>query len=171
MNQIIDCEVGGRLYKNVHFKNMGFSFKQIKWTFWDKLTWPFYKCRRALKDCFYTCKRAFERVKDGYDYMDVVSLDYSFLLRYEKILKDFRKHNNGYPGTMSDIEEWDKILDEMIYHLHYMNENNVEDELQTYVKDKENSYIIVGRTVFNIMEEHRKEFFELFSKYFYNLWY
>jgi hypothetical protein len=170
MNQIIDCEVGGRLYKNVHFKDMGFSFEKIKWTFWDKLTWPFYRCKRVLKDWFYACKYAFERVKDGYDSRDVFSLDYSFLLRYEKILKDFRKYNNGHPCHMTE-EEWDKILDEMIYHLHYMYEENVENELQTYVKDKENSYIIVGRTVFDIMEEHRKEFFDLFSKYFYNLWY
>ena len=170
MNQIIDCEVGGRLYKNVKFKDMGFSFKKIKWTFWDKLTLPFYRCRRVLKDLFYACRYAFERVKDGYDSRDVFSLDYSFLLRYEKILKDFRKYNNGHPCNMTE-EEWNKILDDMIYHLHYMIEENVENELQTYVKDDENSYIIDGRTVFNIMEEHRKEFFELFSKYFYNLWY
>ena len=170
MIKYIDCEVGGRFYEDVEFKDIGFSFNEIKWTLWDKITLPFYRCRRLFKGWFYECKYAFERVKDGYDSRDVFSLDYRFLTKYEKILKDFRKYNNGVPHGLKE-DEWNKILDEMIYHLHYMDENNIEDELQFYVKDEENSYIIVGRTVFEIMEEHRKEFFELFSKYFYSLWY
>lgn len=168
MIKYIDCEVGGRFYEDVEFKDIGFSFKKIKWTLWDKITWPFYKYRRLIKDWFYKCKWAFERVKDGYDSRDVHSLDYFFVLKYEKILKDFRKYNQGIPYGLTE-HEWNKIIDELIYHIHYMDENNIEEELQEYVADEETSYIIVGRTIFEIMEEHRKEFFELFSKYFYNL--
>lgn len=170
MIKYIDCEVGGRFYQDVEFKNLGFSFKDIKWTFWDKITSPFYKLRRLLKDIKYKIKYAFERIKDGYDSRDVFSLDYNFIWRFEKLLKEFRKYNNGVPYEMSE-EEWNKILDEMIYHLHYMDENNIEDELQFYVKDEKDSYIIVGNTVYEIMCEHKDEFFMLFSKYFYNLWY
>ena len=170
MIKYIDCEVGGRFYQDVEFKNMGFSFKNIEWTLWDKITLPFYKFKRVSKDCWYYFIRMCVRINDGYDARDVFSLDYSFVIKYENIFKDFRKYNNGVPYGLKE-DEWNKILDEMIYHLHYMDENNIEDELQFYVKDEENSYIIAGRTVFEIMEEHRKEFFELFSKYFYSLWY
>lgn len=170
MIKYIDCEVGGRFYQDVEFKNMGFSFKDIEWTLWDKIALPFYKFKRASKDCWYNFKRMCERIKDGYDARDVFSLDYNFVIKYEKILKDFRKYNNGIPNGLTE-HEWNKILDEMIYHLHYMDENNIEEELQYYVKDEKESYIVIGTTIYEIMEEHRDEFFKLFSKYFYNLWY
>lgn len=170
MIKYIDCEVGGKLYKNVEFKSLGFHFNNIKWNLLDKITWPFYRLRRILKDAKWSIKYAFERVKDGYDSRDVFSLDYNFIWRYENILKDFRKYNNGFPCSMTE-EAWNKIIDNMLYHLHYMYENNVEDELQAYVKDEKDSYIVVGTTIYDIMKEHKDEFFKLFSEYFYSLWY
>lgn len=62
MAKYIDCEVGGRFYKDVEFKNVGFSFNEIKLSLWDKITLPFYRCRRLFKDWFYECKYAFDRV-------------------------------------------------------------------------------------------------------------
>lgn len=170
MIKYIDCKVGGKLYKDVEFKSLGFHFNDIKWNLWDKITLPFYKLRRVLKDVKWAIKYAFERIKDGYDSREVFSLDYHFIWRYEKILKDFRKYNNGVPYGLQE-NEWNEILDKMIYHLHYMDENIIEDELQLYVKDEKESYTVVGTTIYDIMKEHKDEFFKLFSEHFYSLWY
>lgn len=168
MIKYIDCEVGGKLYKDVEFKSLGFHFNDIKWNLWDKITLPFYRLRRVLKDVKWSIKYAFERIKDGYDSREVFSLDYNFIWRYKKILKDFRKYNNGIPYGLQE-KEWNEILDKMLYHLQYMDENNVEDELQFYVKDEKESYTVVGTTIYDIMKEHKDEFFKLFSEHFYSL--
>ena len=64
-------------------------------------------------------------------------------------------------------EEWDDIIDEMIYHLHYMNEEVVVEELERDVPD---DWSASYKTVNYILDKHKDAFFELFSKYFYHLW-
>ena len=59
-------------------------------------------------------------------------------------------------------------LDEMIKHLTLMNENNVMSELKKGMPDSfEPNY----KTVIDVMNRHKEEFFALFSKWFYKLWY
>jgi hypothetical protein len=65
------------------------------------------------------------------------------------------------------VEEWDAVIDEMLYHLKYMDEETVTEELEKNVpEDWSASY----RTVNPILEKHKDAFFKLFSKYFYDLW-
>ena len=64
-------------------------------------------------------------------------------------------------------EEWNNIIDEMIFHLRYMDEEKVDEEL---CKDVPDNWIPCVPTIDMITEKHKDEFFKLFSKYFYNLW-
>ena len=125
---------------------------RIKFKYWD--------IHRAIKF-------GFQRMFRGYSNQELYSFYYCFVERYIKILKDFKKHNIAYPINLNE-EQWDKILDEMIYHLEMMDEENVIKQLSKNMPD---DFIPNYKTVFEIMERHRKEFFNLFSENFYNLWY
>ena len=102
----------------------------------------------------------------GYDDTEVFNTDLTFIDRYLKILKDFRKNHYGYPLSITN-EQWDDILDEMIKHLSLMTEDNVETELKKGMPD---SFEPDYKTVNEIQDKHKDEFFKLFSKWFYNLW-
>ena len=103
---------------------------------------------------------------NDYDSIDRYNTFEKFTERYSKILNDYRKNHWGYPYKVSS-DEWDNIIDEMIYHLHYMDEDNVENEL---CKDVPENWTPTWKTVNEIMERHKDEFFKLFSKYFFDLW-
>lgn len=102
----------------------------------------------------------------GYDYVDTFETFAKFIERYTKILTEYRKMHVGYVGTMTN-EEWEAIIDEMLYHLKYMDEETVTEELERYVPD---NWHASSKTVAEIMDKHKNAFFELFSKYFYHLW-
>lgn len=118
-------------------------------------------------DTYRTIKFGFQRMFRGYSNQELYSFHYCFVERYIKILKDFKKHNVAYPTNMTE-EHWDEILDEMIYHLEMMDEDNVTESLKRAMpEDWEPAY----NTVWEVMERNRKAFFALFSEYFYNMWY
>jgi hypothetical protein len=103
----------------------------------------------------------------GYSNQDLYSFYSNWVERHLKILKDFKKSTVGYPWNMT-AKQWDEILDEMINHLEMMNEDRVAESLS---KGMPETYKVDYKAVWEIMERHREEFFKLFSKYFYNLWY
>jgi hypothetical protein len=142
------------------------SFKDKLEDIWLNICWPFRKIKWWIRDIYWEIRYAFQRAIRGYDYVDTFETFAKFTERYEKILKDYKKHHYGYPGDMS-VEKWESIVDDMIYHLHYMDEQNVEDELS---KKMPEDWVPSSITVYEIMERHKDEFFKLFSKYFYNLW-
>lgn len=142
------------------------TFKDKLEDLWDTITWPFWKTRRWIIDTYWEIRYGFQRMFKGYDSVDTFDTFAKFTERYEKILKEYRVHHYGYTASMTS-EEWDSIIDEMIYHLHYMDEHNVEDELS---KGMPEDWIPSSITTYEIMERHKDEFFKLFSKYFYNLW-
>jgi hypothetical protein len=128
-------------------------FKRIEFLYWD--------IHRAVKF-------GFQRMFRGYSDQDLYNFYDNWIERHLKMLKDFKTSTWGYPMNMDTPEQWDEILDQMISHLELMNEDRVIESLkQGMPEDWEPSY----NTVWEIMERHRKDFFELFSKYFYNLWY
>lgn len=104
----------------------------------------------------------------GYDSVDVFETFAKFRERYTKILTEYRKWHCGIPMEFEDSEEeWDNIIDEMLYHLHYMDEETVTDELEKGVPD---DWSASYKTVDYVLNKHKDAFFELFSKYFYCLW-
>lgn len=133
---------------------------------WWNIKTPFYKMKRKITNIYYKVRYGFERMFNDYDSIDRYNTFEKFTERYSKILTDYRKNHWGYPYKVSS-DEWDNIIDEMIYHLRYMNEDNVESEL---CKDVPENWTPTFKTVNEIMERHKDEFFKLFSKYFFDLW-
>lgn len=135
------------------------DLKELKWTKWDTFTsWVWYRPVRRIKHIFYEIKYGFQRMFRGYDDTEIFNLDWAFIDKYTKILQDFRESTCGYPGTMTE-EEWDAILDRMIFLL--LEIQNVYDDIN-FEDYKEKDKII---------EADKNEFFELFSKHFFHLWY
>lgn len=142
------------------------TFKDKLENLWDTITTPFYRIKYKVLDIYWEIRYGFQRMFKGYDYVDTFNTFDKFIERYSKILADYRKKHWGYPGKLTE-EEWDNIVDEMIYHLKYMGEETVIDELE---KDVPNEWSVSGKVVYEIMDKHKNAFFELFSKYFYDLW-
>ena len=64
-------------------------------------------------------------------------------------------------------EEWDAILQDMCKHLYMMDEDNVTESLKTGMPEGWEPYI---DSIYEIMERHKNEFFDLMKKHFYDLW-
>lgn len=133
---------------------------------WDVITTPYYKAKWWIKDTYWEIRYGFQRMFKGYDSVDTFETFAKFRERYIKILTEYRKHHIGYDAEMTE-EEWDNIIDEMIYHLHYMDEETVTEELEKGVPD---NWSASPKTVNCVLDKHKDAFFELFSKYFYHLW-
>lgn len=133
---------------------------------WYIITLLFYRLKRKIRDIYWEIRYGFQRMFKGYDYVDTFETHSKFIDRYYKILTDFKKNLHGHPGHMTE-EEWNNILDQMLFHLYYMNEDHIEEEL---CKDAPESWIPTWNTSGEIMEKHKNEFFKLFSEHFYDLW-
>ena len=153
-----------------------FTFKRSDWwtpkkknvfeKVWDIITTPYYKAKWWIKEAYWEIRYGFQRMFKGYDSVDTFETFSKFIERYTKILSEYKKYHVGYCSEMTE-EEWDNIIDEMLYHLHYMDEETVTEELE---KDVPEDWHASYKTVNYIMDKHKDAFFELFSKYFYNLW-
>lgn len=138
-------------------------------------------------------------MKRGYSDYDVWDIDYWFLGIMPKMLKQLRDTTHSaplLPNTTEETchEEWKNILSRMIFLLGEMDEDNCsyenqyEEEYQNYLESRYSiknykkeldseedkklfkKYIGEENNKFTYMELCKKEFFELFSKYFRNLW-
>ena len=133
---------------------------------WDIITTPYYKAKWWIKEAYWEIRYGFQRMFKGYDSVDTFETFSKFIERYTKILSEYKKYHVGYCATMTE-EEWDAVIDEMLYHLKYMDEETVTEELEKNVPD---DWSASYKTVNPILEKHKDAFFELFSKYFYDLW-
>ena len=142
--------------------------KEMNWLekVWDAITTLYYKVKRNIKDAYWEVRYGVQRMFKGYDSVDTFETFAKFIERYTKILTEYRKTHVGYVGTMTN-EEWEAVIDEMLYHLYYMDEWHVIEELE---KDIPNDWSASLKTVNEILDKHKNEFFQLFSEYFYNLW-
>lgn len=135
---------------------------------WDAITTPYYRIKNWVRDAYWKIRYGFQRMFKGYDSVDTFETFAKFIERYTKILNEYRKNHCGIPmGFENSEEEWDKVIDEMLYHLHYMDEQTVTEELE---KDVPDNWTVKSKSVYEVMNKHKDAFFELFSKYFYDLW-
>lgn len=142
------------------------TFKDVVEKIWDTITTPYYVVKRKVRDVYWEIRYGFQRMFKGYDSVDTFETFAKFIERYTNILTQYRKRHVGYCSEMTE-EEWDNVIDEMLYHLHYMDEETVTEELE---RDVPESWSASHITVYEVMDKHKNAFFELFSKYFYNLW-
>lgn len=155
---------------------------------------------------FYDIKNAWQRANKGYCDKDLWNIDNWFLNIIPKMLTEFQKKTDGYPGNMT-MEEWDNILSEMIKHFKNANEETCDfsnmyekQYVDTVVKDfyhknfeiekepDEDGFYTVDMSIlpeheeinkrYREIEDQREEYieeelskaFEMFIKYFHNLW-
>lgn len=134
---------------------------------WDAITTTFYRIKHKVRDIYWKIRYGFQRMFKGYDVVDTFETFAKFIERYSKILNDYKKHHWGYPGGDITEEAWESIIDEMLYHLKYMDQETVILELE---KDVPDDWSVSVKNTYEIMDKHKDAFFELFGKYFYYLW-
>jgi hypothetical protein len=127
----------------------------------------------------YYFKQIFYLIKHGYDNSAVWNINSWFVDNMKNILMEYEKNRVGTPILVENFpwgdakneeeekiikkneEEWKRIINRMIELLNLMDESNdAYDDLEykDWKKDQEK------------MKAAKNEFFELFSKYFYDLW-
>jgi hypothetical protein len=83
--------------------------------------WIFYRIidffKYLPKEIKWFCQRGIR----GYSDYDTWDMDYWFLNTVVPMLKSLRKNKHGYPGNITQ-EEWDNILDKMIFYFTEANE-------------------------------------------------
>lgn len=138
------------------------------------LTWGLFEYKgmsfpNIVKNIFHDSRIVIKRtkflLKNGYPEPATWETFHWFIKVMKKILINYRYHRTGTPFLPTDdcdldycIKEWDDALDCMIDLLDKMDETN------PIYKGKSFNYV-APKTV-----AAKDEFFELFSKYFFNLW-
>lgn len=164
-----EIEIAGEIIEVEYFEsNLNYSpTKRSKLSnLWFNITLPFYRLKRKIKDIYWEIRYGFQRMFKGYDYVDTFELHSKFIDRYYKILTEYRNTMHGHPGYMNE-HQWYAIIDQMLFHLYYMDEDHVDEDL---CKDVPENWIPCWDTSATIMEHHKNEFFKLFSEHFYDLW-
>lgn len=141
----------------------------VKLSCWDRLVVPFYRCRWSIREKWTDLQYRCQRFKRGYASCDVWELRTWFVYTLKPMLQDLRIHRTGHPEALTD-EEWDEILGEMARLLDLMDiwdDKAVRNQLG--VSEADRSY----ETEMQISEQKREaaeRFFQLFSKWFWDLW-
>ena len=115
-----------------------------------------------LRSKWFNFKWRCQRFKRGYADVDVWGIDTWFVNTVGHMLRQLAD-GHSYPMECSGPEEWEEILMDMYWSLWHMNEDNVAAELKP---EFQTDY----QLIYKIMNENKDHFFELFSKWFYNLW-
>ena len=136
----------------VHKKSKMFLTMPSKKRYWFNLN--------GIKTFFREIRWAFQRMKYGYSECDVWNIDSYFLQTIVPMLEDLQRNGISYPGGIT-FEGWKDILDDMIYHFLEGNEDTCSKTIKDF-KDwcEYNNYI----------NTHLNKGFELFIKYFRDLW-
>ena len=146
-------------------------------------------------------KFRFQRFQKGYSDKDLWNMFDWFMEVTKPMLVEFRKTHHGSPATLGENytnedgllvndkchEEWDAILDRMIFLITEMNEetcsmkNQYNEEIERWYEIENynrepkyekihNLYCEREAEIIEYRDKCKDEFFELFSKWFWNLW-
>lgn len=84
---------------------------------------------KHINHYYWQLKYACQRFVKGYDSLDVIGVDYWFSTTLENIMKDFNKHNIGYPQgctfdgfKVNTPEDWDAVLKDFYETIKMYNE-------------------------------------------------
>ncbi len=143
----------------------------------------FYKIIDFFKYLPQEIKYFWQRGIRGYSDRDVWGIDDWFLNIIVPMLEQLKEVKQGYPPDLTS-EQWDEILDRMIFCFKEANEetcsmvNEYETDfmfeiygnLEKESKELENNYFERAEEIENYQLQMKKEAFKLFSKYFHALW-
>lgn len=131
------------------------------------------KLHYKLANIIYDFRSRRQRFARGWADGDVWNMNDWFIKTVEPMLKHLRDNGCGVPNELYDEgldsrEQWEAVLDEMVRCLHLMDEENVRMALGLYRRHglSYDEHKRIGDT----MEENKNRFFELFSKWFFDLW-
>ena len=155
---------------------------------------PFRKIKRFFKNI----KRCIRRCRCGYCDHDVWNMDSWFLAVIPDMLSELKETTHGYPANLEGGEEkWAEILGRMIFLFNEANEDkcsrknpyeeayfasfynnppviNDDNALQfsdkPEDKDITKKYLDEDKAIWKYRNECKNEAFELFSKWFWDLW-
>lgn len=101
-----------------------------------------------------------ERLTQGFDSTELWSLSNTISQFVLPRLKEFKKIHHGYPGSIKNPQEWDELLDDMIFAFEY--------HLDDY---NEKSYVSKDGSLIDT-EDYSKFKFGItkFAEYFMDLW-
>lgn len=113
-----------------------------------------------------------QRFLRGYSYGDVWDMDFWFIHTVKPMLIHLREHSYSIPAEFENNERgWHDVLSNMISCLDMMDQTKVYKFLGFGdFGERINITLEDHKHVDDIMEANKNRFFELFSKYFYNLW-
>lgn len=124
-----------------------------------------------ISDLFYKIKWGLQKIFRGYSDIEIWNLDDTIIDFVLPRLKVFRKQTNGYPPNLGSFEEWEDILDKIIWAFEYYNQDSTYFDLKEKYGDEKTE---TGRfrylEEYEALEERAEEGFELFGKYFRNFW-
>ena len=131
----------------------------------------YYKIINFFRDIWWSFRERCQRFKRGYAYVDAWNMFEWFIQTIKPMLVHLKIHGIGCPMDFNSRDDWCVVIDEMINCLDLMDEDKV---YEFYGFDKIEDYKCMTtedfQKVYKTMEENKNRFFELFSKYFYDLW-
>lgn len=134
----------------------------------------YYRIKSAIRDAYWDFRRRCQRFKRGYAYGDVWDMDFWFITTVKPMLIHLRDHGIGVPNELyvdedgNERAKWEEVLTEMIHCLDMMDEYSVRRGLDLWYGKSLTTADY--QRISNTMEGNKNRFFELFNKYFYNLW-
>ena len=142
----------------------------IKYTWWEKLLRPFFVMKIRMKERSAQGKYRRQRADKGYSDFDLWEIRTWFVHRIVPMLREMSDKANNHPEEM-EFEEWQSLLRHMADLAETM--DTWEDgALRKKLGIDEEDYSV--ESLYRISDEKEKakeEFFTLFSKWFYHLWY
>ena len=131
----------------------------------------YYRIKNTISYFWYNLRARYQRSKRGYSYGDVWNMYDWFMGTVKPMLIHLKNEGMGYPGEFKDRSEQEAILDEMIDCLDFMDEDKVYAlfgfcEIDDYKRMTKEDH----QRIYKTMEENKNRFFELFSKYYFDLW-
>ena len=153
--------------------------------------WVFHRIKNFLTNMPKRIKFFYQRGKRGYSDQDVWSMDWWFFSVVIPMLKQLRDTKQGYPSKFKTPEEWDRELDTMIHYFIEATEegcsekNEYEEQYNkrwwdsfdkkgmAYVIDDSelrDKYLQRSYEIDEYREDMKNKGFEMFSKYFWDLW-
>lgn len=128
---------------------------------------------RFFREVWFNIKSFFQKIFRGYSNDELWNLDNTIAKWILPRLKAFKKDSIAFPADLDSPDEWDEILDKMIWSFDYItNQDEYEDEIIEKYKDNEFDEDGHYRWIKDAKElsEKCQEGLDLFAKYFRSLW-
>lgn len=126
---------------------------------------------KKIKLFFQDIKFCYQRVKYGWCDGDTWSIDMWFLNIIPQMIQQLKEEKHGYPGTMTE-EEWDKILDDMIFYFTEACEETCSqiNQYDLFDENQVKNYLNRDLEIFEYRDKCKDKALDMFKKYFWNLW-